>query len=281
MYRAAKYATFYATVVTTVRHHWPESNEVIARNRRIGVSYAGVAHIYESYGCRYLITTARGLYEHIRACNERYASILGIPRAIRVTTIKPEGTLSIVMGVAAGVHFPICTFGKRRVGFDDGNPLIPLLSAAGYETEKSCYNSTVTNVLFPISAMGARSAKSVPLREKFELAAIMQRYFSDNSVSFTGDFDPVNEKDDVERVLSAYAHRIKAASLLPQDNSAYSQLPFEEITEAEYIERKNRTSKVDWSSLFATADAKDTSQEAVSGCTGDYCEIVPRPSSSS
>jgi ribonucleotide reductase alpha subunit len=280
MLEAAHHATFYATVVTTIRHHWPESNEIIARNRRIGVSYTGVANVYESYGCRYLIHTARMLYAYIRATNTHLTSRLGIPRSVRVTTIKPEGTLSIIMGVGAGVHFPICRFGKRRVGFDATNPIINLLREAGYEIEPSVYNQTTTNVIFPISSMGARAAKAVSLREKFELAAIMQRHFSDNSVSFTGDFSTERELDDVERVLAAYANRIKAASLLPYSDGEdpYPQMPFEEIAEAEYLDRAARTTKVDWSSLFAATDAQDVSRDDVSYCTGDACE---RPASSS
>lgn len=282
MLEAATHATFYATVVTTIRHHWPESNEVIARNRRIGVSYAGVANIYESYGCRYLIHTARQLYVHIRKVNTHLASRLGIPRSIRVTTIKPEGTLSIIMGVAAGVHFPICRFGKRRVGFDITNPIIALLKAAGYETEPSVYNSTMINVIFPITSMGARPAKAVSLREKFELAAIMQRHFSDNSVSFTGDFSKERELDDVERVLAAYANRIKAASLLPYSDGAdpYPQMPFEEISEVDYRERVARTSKVNWGLLFESTEAADVSRDEVSYCTGDTCELSGRSGSS-
>lgn len=274
MIESASHATFYATVVTTIRHHWPDSNEVIAKNRRIGVSYTGVANIYDNYGCRYLISTARQLYYHIRKTNEKLASRFGIPRSIRVTTIKPEGTLSIVMGVAAGVHFPICRFGKRRVGISNDSPMISILKEAGYEIEDSIYNQTMNNVIFPITSFGARNARNVSIFEKFLLAALMQRHFSDNSVSFTGDFSAEREADDVERVLAGYLNQVKAISMLPsfETKNPYPQMPFEEIPESEYLEIVARTRKVDWSSFFEIK-AEDNSNESVSGCSGESCMV--------
>ncbi len=278
MMRACKDATFYATVVTTVRHHWYDSNEIIAKNRRIGVSFGGITNIYDNYGCRYLISVARKLYFYIRQVNETFASTFGIPRAIRVTTVKPEGTLSIVMNVNAGCHFAIIKYGKRRVGFDDNNPIVKLLQQAGYESEKSVYNSTMTNIIFPISSMGTRSAKTVSIHEKFLLAALMQRHYSDNSVSFTGDFSYENESEDIERVVSAYANQIKSVSMLPfkQDTQVYAQMPFEETCADEYQQRSSNVSPVNWSSLFESTDAKDNDRDGVSYCTGDYCERPKR-----
>jgi ribonucleoside-diphosphate reductase alpha chain len=283
MLLACEAATFYATVVTTVRHHWPDSNEVIARNRRIGVSFTGIANIYDNYGATQLITTQRRLYYRIREVNEMLASRFGIPRSIRVTTIKPEGTLSIVMGVAPGVHFPIVKFGKRRVGFDAGDPLIRILADAGYETEQSVYNKTMVNVIFPITSSGARAAKKVSIYEKFQLAALAQRYFSDNSVSFTGDFSFERESDDVERVLAAFGQQMKSCSMLPyfEETTPYAQMPFEEVSEDEYHEIKSRTREVDWSPFFESKTVKDVSRDEVSYCTGDTCDISARLASSS
>lgn len=278
MVEAADHATFYATVVTTIRHHWPDSAEVIARNRRIGVSYTGIANIYDNYGCTYLITTQRRLYYRIREVNAKLAARLGIPRAIRVSTIKPEGTASIIMGVSSGVHFSIITQGKRRVGFDAGDPILRILIDAGYETEQSVYNSSMINVIFPITSNGARSADSVSIYEKFQLAAISQKNFSDNSVSFTGDFSMEREADDVERVLAGFVQQMKSISMLPRFESggAYAQMPYETTTEEEYLAMKARVRKVDWSPFFNASGATDISAAAVSGCTGDSCEYVPR-----
>ena len=41
--KALEYATFYASTVSLLPTHRPETNAVIARNRRIGVSVSGIA----------------------------------------------------------------------------------------------------------------------------------------------------------------------------------------------------------------------------------------------
>lgn len=272
---ACEHATFYATVVTTIRHHWPESNEVIARNRRIGVGFTGVANIYDTKGAAYLIALQRKMYYKIREVNGKLTSKLGIPRSIRVTTIKPDGTLSIVLGVAPGVHFPIVRFGKRRVGIERNNPIVPILRDAGYKIEDSVYNQNQVNIIFPITSNGARSAKSVSIFEKFQLAALSQRYYSDNSVSFTGNFSVERESEDVERVLASYANQIKSASMLPyfENGTPYKQMPFEEIEEAEYLEMLTHVQKVDWSPFFEDQTQTDLSSTVVSGCTNDSCTV--------
>ena len=70
----------------------------------------------------------------------------------------------------------------------------------------------------------------MPLREKVDLAAQMQRYWSDNQVSCTADFDPDTERDDLVRVLEAYDDRLKAIVFLPSSRHGYAQPPYEEIS---------------------------------------------------
>ena len=107
------------------------------------------------------------------------------------------------------------------------------------------------------------------------MAALAQRYFSDNSVSFTGDFSFERESDDVERVLAAFGQQMKACSMLPyfEETTPYPQMPFEEISEEEYLQIKSRTREVDWSPFFKSKKVKDVSRDGVSYCTGDVCEI--------
>jgi ribonucleoside-diphosphate reductase alpha chain len=284
MIAAAEHATFYATVVTTIRHHWYESNQIIARNRRIGVSYSGVTNIYDNFGVIYLTSTCRTLYAVIRKTNDELTSKLGIPTSIRVTTVKPSGSESILMGVAAGCHFPLCKFGERRVRFDKGDPIIGLLTAAGYPSEQCVYNKNAIVIIFPYRSMGARDSKSVSIYEKFLIATLMQRHFSDNSVSFTGDFSKETESDDVERVLGAFANQIKSVSMFPysKDEQSYAQIPFTEVPEEQYNKLVERTKPVDWSSFFISKTNKDVSREGTSYCSNDKCELFAEvgPSSS-
>ena len=269
---AARYATFYATTVTCVKHHWGVSNAVIAHNRRIGVSLTGISNIYEEYGFTYLTTLCRKLYHEIRSYNADLAAKAGIPRAIRVTTVKPEGTLSIIMEVNAGVHFPICRFARRRIGIAKNDDLLGPLITAGYPIEESTYSNSMVYVIFPLKFGECRSEREVSIYEQFGLVSSLQRSYSDNSVSFTGHFSIERESDDVERVIAMFAPQIKACSMLPYSDDlskapAYKHMPFEEISEEEYLALKATIKPVVWS------HAKGEDVVAERGCTNDSCSL--------
>ena len=89
-------------------------------------------------------------------------------------------------------------------------------------------------IFFPIKSAARRSEKDVPLREKAELAALAQKYWSDNSVSVTLSFDPESEGDQIGSVLQDLTGRLKTASFLPQGNFVYPQMPYTQITAEEY-----------------------------------------------
>jgi hypothetical protein len=269
---AARYATFYATTVTCIKHHWGVSNAVIAHNRRIGVSLTGIAEIYDKIGYTRLTTLCRSLYKEIRAYNTALAAKAGIPRAIRVTTVKPEGSLSIILETAgAGIHFPICRFAKRRIGLAKNDPLVEPLREAGYELEDSTYSNSMIYAIFPISSKSCRSEREVSIYEQFGLVSSLQRSYADNSVSFTGHFSIERESKDVERVIAMFAPQIKACSMLPYSDDTskeqvYKHMPFEEITEEEYKELMSKIKPVVWS-----GKGEDAAQPR--GCTNDSCTL--------
>ena len=89
-------------------------------------------------------------------------------------------------------------------------------------------------------------AAEVSRREKVDLAAQMQHYWSDNQVSCTADFDPASDTGsdassdtavdaaELERVLTIYEDRLKAITFLPRESHGYEQPPYEAISAGEY-----------------------------------------------
>lgn len=267
--QAGRYATFYASVVTTIRHHSQYTNCIIARNRRIGIALTGISDIYETKGLTYLTTLARHLYHEIRNYNTDFASKSGIPRSIRVTTCKPDGSLSIILEVSGcGVHFPLCSFAKRRIALSKNSELLQPLIEAGYQMEESCYDPYTIYVIFPLEFKG-RSVRDVSLFEQFGIVSALQRCYSDNSISFTGSFSLEKEGHLIEKCLSMFAPQIKSCSLLPYheniNEKIYKHLPFEEITEEEYKELIKDIKRVNWN----IKNGEDAIIER--GCTSDMC----------
>lgn len=275
--RACQYATFYATVVTTIPHHWKKTNAVIDKNRRIGVSFGGIADLLEELGTiGDLITVSRDMYSTIRKHNDELAYKLKINRAIRVTTVKPEGTIGIITDTSPGVHFPIISHGERRICFDNCSDVLKTLTEANYPTEKSVYADNQTYVVFPVRSHSKRSARNVTIYEKFLLAQVIQRHYADNSVSFTGDFDPKTELALMQDLIAMTISQTKVISILPMidtSNTEYDHVPFVQTDEETYQKICDQIKAIDWSSVYNSIDVEDISSEAVNGCTGDSCKI--------
>ncbi len=269
---ACKAATFYTTVVTTIRHHWSVTNDAIAPRRRIGVSSTGIAEVYEKFGVPKLITAFKSMYSKVREVNEKLTTSMKIPRSIRVSTVKPEGTISIVTGTSSGVHFPIISQGVRRIAYDNTSPVLKALLEANYESEEDSKSSSRTYIKFPYKSVG-RAASKVGIMEKILLASLVQRHFADNSVSFTGDFNPITEADMVEKAIASNIPQMKVISMFGKIvlSEQYKHLPFEELPEETYLKSLQGIKEVDWSNVLSLEE--DASKDGTAFCTSDSCQL--------
>jgi ribonucleoside-diphosphate reductase alpha chain len=86
--KACEYATVYASTVTLMPSHRDETNAVMLRNRRIGVSLVDVTGWLERDGASAVIAAMRQGYGIVRKVNQWINSEAGIPEAIRVTTVN-------------------------------------------------------------------------------------------------------------------------------------------------------------------------------------------------
>jgi len=266
--RTLKYAYLYAKTVTLGQTHWPETNGVMLRNRRIGTSLSGIQQFIAKHNIDILKEWCEDGYNEIKRWDRVYSDWLGIPRSIKISTVKPSGSISLLAGATAGIHFPEGRYFVKRVRIAKNSPLIAPLRKAGYPIEDDVNNEYAFVVEFPVDVgKNVRSVKNVSAWEKTSMAAFMQHYWSDNAVSTTVDFDPETEGDQIERILDMYQYQLKAISFLPRmAEGAYPQMPQEAITEEEYKQRSKKLKPVKYNKII-------TKVEAEHGCTTDYCEI--------
>lgn len=243
----------YAKTVTLGLPHWAESAEVVARNRRIGCSMSGLAQFISQRGLEALRQWCEDGYAALQAVDERcgssssaslsgngraltkafatcskrgraarLAAQFGVPRSIKLTSIKPSGTVSLLAGgrrrahrkpaawpgadvrpyrmgrsprpATPGMHYPESRFCIRRVRLGKTSALAKQLREAGYPMEDVVGDSRSVAVEFPVD-MGAniRSLDAVPMWEQLALAAFLQRHWSDNQVRRL----PATERDAV------------------------------------------------------------------------------------
>ena len=81
-----QYAYLYAKTVTLGQTHWPETNRVMLRNRRIGCSMSGIAQFIANRGVGSLKEWMDTGYNHIQELDEKYSDWMAIPRSIKTTS---------------------------------------------------------------------------------------------------------------------------------------------------------------------------------------------------
>ncbi|MCK9435076.1 MAG: hypothetical protein M0R32_09735, partial [Candidatus Cloacimonetes bacterium] len=147
--KTLKFAYLYAKTVTLGKTHWPETNRVMLRNRRIGCSMSGVAQFITNKGLSQLKTWCEEGYNTIQYYDQVYSDWLAIPRSIKTTSIKPSGTVSLLAGSTPGMHYPESRFYIRRVRLAINSPLQKPLKKAGYKIEP-CVGSEESTVVVEI-----------------------------------------------------------------------------------------------------------------------------------
>jgi ribonucleoside-triphosphate reductase len=264
--KTLKIAYLYGKTVTLVNTHWPETNAIMLKNRRIGLSQSGVVQAFAKHGRRQLYDWCDKAYDHVRALDEEYSNWLCIPRSVRMTSIKPSGTVSLLNGSTPGIHFPESEYYIRRIRFSITSDLLDPLKEAGYFMEPDAYSPNTTVVEFPVKEPHfEKSKRDVSMWEQLEIAAQYQHFWADNSVSVTVTFQE-HEASSLKSALEMYETRLKAVSFLAYKENGYKQAPYEPITKEEY---EKMTEKITPIERIET----ETAGAGTKFCTNDSCTI--------
>ena len=268
--RTLKYAYLYAKTVTLGKTHWAETNRVMLRNRRIGCSVSGVAQFITKHGMGELQNWLEGGYDTIQEWDKQYSDWFAVPNSIKTTSVKPSGTVSLLVGATPGMHYPESRFYIRRMRLSIHSELIEPLKKANYTLEPAFGSEDTTMVVeVPVDVgEGIRTAAELSVWEQFSLAAFLQRHWADNQVSCTATFDPETEKDQLPHVLNYFQYKLKGISLLPRHPlGAYQQMPYEAITEEKYKEELSKLGRLS----FVGVEGEEA--EVDKFCNNDVCEI--------
>ena len=265
--RTLKFAYLYAKTVTLLPTHNPRTNQVMLRNRRIGLSQSGIVQAFAKFGRRAVLRDfCDAGYNEVDRWDDVYSEWLCVQNSIKKTSVKPSGTVSLLAGATPGIHHPEASTYWRRVRVSSDSILVQILADAGYEYEPAASDPDRTVVFkFAVADESVRPVEDVSIWEQVVNVVDYQRYWADNQVSCTIKFksDEVNE---ISRVLTAYEDQLKGISFLPHSNHGYVQAPYEPCTIEEVIEYNAKLKPVDFTSYI---------EEAVGSkfCDGDKCEI--------
>ena len=160
------------------------SEKIIRREALLGVSMTGILSD-DMFHSTELLEQGR---HRARMTNALVADQLGIPRASRITCVKPEGTASIVLEASAGIHPYHAPKYIRRVQADAMEPLYQeVLSTHPEACFDSVWGSPTQKVIcFPCKAPDSALCKSdITALEHLEIAARVQNSW----VKDSGDFN--------------------------------------------------------------------------------------------
>lgn len=272
-----QYAVNYTKRVTFTRHDWEIIQEVVERNRRLGITLGGWDDFKLTLRAQGVTDEGRKalvdeLYQHVRQVDIATSEMLGCNPSIKLTATQPSGTKSKLTGSSSGRHPHYAKFLLQRIRFSTADPMIETLKRANFPFEDSLTTPNTVIFEFPVKAPtadlpGFRAAPEFSLREQMEDQMELQNYWADNSVSSTLTFK-ADEVDQIEDLLREF--KFKSTSLLPYSDHGYAQAPWEPIDEAEYERRQDEISF--WPTLADFANARLVDLEG-SDCEGGSCPI--------
>ena len=285
--RAAALLGTLQAAYTNIAYLGPITRVLNERESLLGVSICGILERPS------VLLDASILERGAQACldvNAAVAEHIGIASAARITCVKPEGTASLVLGAASGIHPHHARHYFRRVQAARTEPLYQWFKRANpHMTESSVWDPETTDVItFPVSApTGAILRENVGAVQFLEYVRIVQRHWVcagrrheqfnpglhhnvSNTVTVRDD-----EWDAVQKFIWDNREYFAGISLLRETgDKIYAQAPREEVTTESDLARWNTLlyRPVDYTALVE-ADDRTTLADVIA-CAGGACEIV-------
>ena len=256
-------------------HRW---NAVQQRDRLLGCSLTGwqdmvnAADLDREAQIALLEELRRTAHDAAKSIAER----LGGRTPLLVTTLKPEGTLSLLPTVSSGVHYSHAPYYIRRVRITAADPLCKVCEELGYpvlpEVGQDPDDPTTKVVEFPVKAPEGRVKADVSAIEQLETYKMFMEHYVDHNCSITVHVRE-NEWDAVEQWVWDNWDDVVALSFLSYDDSFYELMPYEAISKEEY-ERRLAEMKPFNPSLLSRYEQQETELDiGDSECVNGVCPV--------
>jgi ribonucleoside-diphosphate reductase alpha chain len=213
--------------------------------------------------------------------NERVASILGINKAARITTVKPAGTSSLTLGCSSGIHAWHNEFYLRRIRVGKNEAIYSYLKENHPELVEDEYFRPHDTAVIGVpqkAPVGSILRTESPLQLLERVKWFNQNWIkpghksgmNTHNISATVSIRE-HEWDAVGNWMWNNKEHFNGLSVLPYDGGTYIQAPFEDITEEKFEQLSKTLHDVDLSKVVELDDNTDLSGELA--CAGGACEI--------
>ena len=246
--------------------HLQETADVVHKNMRMGIGVTGVLQASDVQ--RSWLNDA---YVELRAFDKEYSAKHGFPESIKLTTVKPSGTLSLLPGVTSGCHPAYSHYMIRRIRIAADHSLVQVCREHGYPVEfQRNFDGTDDHstmvVSFPFAyPEGTKIAAEMTAIDQLEVVKWLQAEWSDNSVSCTVYYRK-EELPEIKKYLAKnYKNNHKSLSFLLHNEHGFQQAPLEEITKEAYDALVASTRLI--------TKVEDASFEGDLECAGGVCPV--------
>jgi ribonucleoside-triphosphate reductase len=274
----AKAAAFIATLQASytdfhyLRDIWKRTTE---KEALIGVSMTGIA------AGSVLNLDMKEAAKVVKEENARVAALLGINPAARCTTVKPEGTSSLVLGTSSGIHAWHAEYYIRRLGVNKEEPIYTYLMVNHPELLEDDFFKPTKRALIsvPIAApKGAITRHESALDLLARVSKVWKEWVkpghrkgaNKNNVSTTVTIKP-HEWDEVGDWMWENRNDFTALSVLPHSEHSYIQAPFEDIDEATFQTMLKTLTNINLDNVVELKD--NTALQNEVACGGGGCEV--------
>jgi len=245
--------------------------------RLIGVSLTGlrdhpVLGSVSEEAKSWLIELSTAVHAEGNMCSKA----LGINLPAAMTTVKPSGTVSQMVGCSSGIHPRFSKYYIRRVRVTSTDALCDYLKAKGVpwnpEVGEDATNASTIVFDFPVkSPEGCVTNDDVDAIEQLEYWRMLRDYWTDHNPSAT-----IYVRDDEWLKVGSWIYEnwddVAGLSFLQKDDSIYQLAPYEEISGKQYDKLLVGFPEIDFDDLdsFERGDTTAGAQELA--CVGGACE---------
>jgi ribonucleoside-triphosphate reductase len=256
-----------------LRDIWKRTTE---KDALVGVGMTGIA------SGKVLEFDLEEAAKYAKKANEDVANTIGIKKAARVTTVKPSGTSSLVLGTSSGIHAWHNDFYIRRMRLGKNEAIYKYLAENHPELIEDDFFKPEIQAVVSVpqkSPEGAiyRTESAMDLLErtkKFNMEWVKaghRKGANTNNVSATISVKQ-DEWDTVGEWMWKNKNTFNGLAVLPYDNGSYTQAPFEDITKEKFLEMESYLNKIRLNRIVEMTDETDLKDQAA--CAGGNCEIV-------
>ena len=257
-----------------IRDIWKRNTE---KDALLGISMTGIAsNRYKGLDLPKAVQVAADT-------NAELASVIGINKATRITSVKPAGTTSLALGTSSGIHAWYDEYYIRRVRVSKEEAIYKYLNENLPALLEDDYFRPHDRAIICVPQKAPEGAS---LRHESPIETLERiKYFYENwikpgfrsgqnghSISATI-FLKSGEWDEVGKWMWDNKDVYNGLSILPYDGGTYVQAPFETCTKEKYEEMLVHLKEIDLSQVKDFVDRRDLRKDAAA-CSGNNCEIV-------